>query len=390
MDRRAGVQRDFSNWAPRFGFAYQAANNTVIRGGYGLFYNPNGNGGALLRLFRHVPFGPIYSVVPGDNFVGSRVSDGFPDPPTVNFAAAKNPSGGVIGVAPNFRSAYAQQYNLTIEHEVTPWQTMFKVAYVGNLGRRLGTTYDLNQPTPSPIGTVNERRPFYRINPNIVGITYAVSDGLSAYHALQFSIEKRYSHGLALQTGYTWSHSIDNVANDFGGGSGTPQDIRCRRPCERGNSSFDIRHRLTIAGTYELPFARGKGLTHTFVGGWKINANAMVQTGLPFNLGLNNPANTNGAGGAVLTGSVAASWPQTSVAFRNGSTQPRLRSPRMEYSAMLLVMFFTGPVERTSMRRCLKTSRSPNNLNSSSVRNSSTCSIIRNSGNPTERFSTLV
>ncbi len=106
-----------------------------MRGGYGLFYNPNGNGGALLRLFRHLPFGPIYSVVPGDNFVGTRVSDGFPDPPTVNFEAAKKPSGGVIGVAPNFRSAYAQQYNLTVEHEVAPWQTLFKAAYVGNLGR---------------------------------------------------------------------------------------------------------------------------------------------------------------------------------------------------------------------------------------------------------------
>ena len=298
VDRRAGVDRDFSNWAPRFGFAYQAAGHTVIRGGYGLFYNPNGNGGALLRLFRHVPFGPIYSVVPGDNFVGTRVSDGFPDPPTVNFEAAKRPSGGVIGVAPNFRSAYAQQYNLTVEHEVAPWQTLFKVAYVGNLGRRLGTTIDLNQPTPSPVGTVNERRPFYPINPSIVGITYALSDGLSAYHALQFSVEKRYSHGLALQTGYTWAHSIDNVANDFGGGAGTPQDIRCRRPCERGNSSFDIRHRLTIAGTYELPFARGSGLMHTLLGGWRINGSAMVQTGLPFNLGLNNSANTNGAGGS--------------------------------------------------------------------------------------------
>jgi hypothetical protein len=298
VDRRAGVNRDFSNWAPRFGFAYQAMDHTVIRGGYGLFYNPNGNGGALLRLFRHLPFGPIYSVVPGDNFVGTRVSDGFPDPPTVNFEAAKRPTGGVIGVAPNFRSAYAQQYNLTVEHEVAPWQTLFKVAYVGNLGRRLGTTFDLNQPTPSPIGTVNERRSFFGINPNIVGITYAVSDGLSSYQALQFSVEKRYSHGLAFQTGYTWAHSIDNVANDFGGGAGTPQDIRCRRPCERGNSSFDIRHRLTVAATYELPFARGTGLTHTLVGGWRINTNLMAQTGLPFNLGLNNSANTNGAGGS--------------------------------------------------------------------------------------------
>jgi hypothetical protein len=298
VDRRAGITRDFSNWAPRFGFAYQALSNTVIRGGYGLFYNPNGNGGALLRLFRHVPFGPIYSVTPGDNFVGTRISDGFPAPPTVNFAAAKNPTGGVIGVAPNFRSAYAQQYNLTLEHEVAPWQTLFKVAYVGNLGRRLGTTFDLNQPTPSPVGTVAQRRPFFPVNPNIVGITYAVSDGLSSYQALQFSVEKRYGHGLAFQTGYTWAHSIDTIGNDFGGGAGTPQDIRCRRPCERGNSSFDIRQRFTFAGAYELPLFRSRGVIRTIAGGWRVNVNGFIQTGLPFNLGLDNSANTNGAGGS--------------------------------------------------------------------------------------------
>jgi hypothetical protein len=129
-------------------------------------------------------------------------------------------------------------------------------------------------------------------------ITYALSDGLANYQALQVTSEKRMSHGLAFHLGYTWSHNIDTVGNDFGGGSGTPQDIRCRRPCERGNSNFDTRHRFTLGSTYELPVFRGKGITHTLLGGWRINASAMMQSGLPFNLGLNNSANTNGAGGS--------------------------------------------------------------------------------------------
>ena len=101
-----------------------------------------------------------------------------------------------------------------------------------------------------------------------------------------------------LNSAYTWSHNIDTIGNDFGGGSGTPQDIRCRRPCERGNSNFDIRHRLTIAGTYLLPVFAGKGMMHTFLGGWRINSSVLMQTGLPFNLGLNSSANTNSAGGS--------------------------------------------------------------------------------------------
>src|SRR4030095_9922117 len=147
----------------------------------------------------------------------------------VDFAAAKNPSGAVIGVFPHFRSAYAEQYNLTVEHEIAPWQTLFKAAYVGNLGRRLGTTIDLNQPTPSPIGTVTQRRPVVAITPNLAGITYALSDGLANYQALQFTVEKRLSHGLVMQSAYTWSHNIDTIANDFGGGCGTPQDLLCTR-----------------------------------------------------------------------------------------------------------------------------------------------------------------
>ena len=101
---------------------------------------------------------------PGDVNVGTRVSDGFPAPPTVNFAPPRIPPGVVIGVPPNFRSAYAQQYNLTVQHEIAPWQMLVKAAYVGNLGRRLGTTYDLNQPEPGPT-SVASRRPFGTIRP---------------------------------------------------------------------------------------------------------------------------------------------------------------------------------------------------------------------------------
>jgi hypothetical protein len=296
VDRRMGVQRNFRDFAPRLGFAYQVLSHTVVRGGYGLFYNPSGNGGAALRLFRHVPFGPIYSITPGDFTVGTRVSDGFPDPPTVNFDAVKNPTGGVIGVAKNFRSSYAQQFNLTVEHEIAPWQLLLKAAYVGNLGRRLHTTIDLNQPLAGA-GAVANRRAFFNVRPGLAGATYGVSDGLSNYNAFQFSVDKRMSKGLAVMLGYTWAHAIDDVATEFGGGVGTPQDIRCRR-CDRGNSNYDLRHRVTISYTYALPFFRNqKGFTRLALGGWQFNGITQAQTGLPFTPSLLT-ANTNGAGGS--------------------------------------------------------------------------------------------
>ena len=302
VSRTTGINSDYRNFAPRIGFAYQVGSHTVVRGGYGLFYNPNGNGGASLRLFRHMPFGPIYSLPPGDvTPAPTRVSDGFPPPPEVDFNSVRNPFGGVIGVDPNFRSARAHQYNVSVQHEIAPWQLIVKAAYVGNVGRRLGTTFDLNQPEPGP-GAVNARRPFFGVRPNLVGVTWAVSDGIGSYNAFQLTVDKRLSAGLSMLLGYTWSHSIDTVANDFGGGAGTPQFRGCRFECERGNSNFDMRHRMTVSYTYEFPFGKGKpfansGPARWIIGNWQLNGVTIAQTGLPVNVTLNNP-NTNGAGGS--------------------------------------------------------------------------------------------
>lgn len=289
----AGVQSDWKDFAPRFGMAWQVAEHTVIRTGFGLFYNPNGNGGNLLRGERNLPFGPIVSNTPGDLQVGQRVSDGFPAPPTLNLASADNPTGGVIGVAGNLKQAYAEQFNFTVEHEIAPAATLVKVAYVGNLGRRLGTSFDLNLPVPGTTA-INTRRPFYARRPGLTSVGYYVSDGLSNYHALQISADKRLAQGLSLLLGYTWAHSIDNVATDFGGGTGTPQDVRFRNN-DRGNSAFDIRQRFTLSYVYQIPGFRNKRLTGFFLGNWQTNGILQVQTGIPYTPTLAASTTNNGA-----------------------------------------------------------------------------------------------
>ncbi|HSU33897.1 MAG TPA: TonB-dependent receptor [Bryobacteraceae bacterium] len=287
----AGVQSDWKDFGPRFGFAYQAATHTVIRGGFGLFYNPNGNGGTYLRGERTLPFGPVYLQSPSDTFVTgpgapTTFSQGFPAPPVINLAAAANPSGALLGTINSFKAAYAEQMNFTIEQEITPIQGMLRMGYVGNLGRRLDTTFNINQPVPGP-GATGPRRPYYSINPKITDVTFDVSDGDSNYHAFQVSFDKRLVHGLTALAGYTWAHSIDNVGTVFGGGTGTPQDPRCRS-CDRGNSAFDIRHRFTASFTYQIPGFRNKGITGILLGNWQTNGLVQVQTGLPFTPQLNS------------------------------------------------------------------------------------------------------
>lgn len=102
---------------------------------------------------------------------------------------------------------------------------------------------------------------------------------------------------------YTWAHSIDTVGQSFGGGADgpLPQDPR-NRLADRGNSPFDIRHRLTIAWTYQLPFGRGRrwlnrdGLAEYLLGGWQMNGINTFQTGLPFTPTLNAATVNTGTG----------------------------------------------------------------------------------------------
>ena len=300
-DARAGVTPDKNNWAPRFGFAYKATSSTVVRGGFGVYYNTQGSESVSLRMHRQTPFGPIQTETI-DQFSNTprTMSQGFRPLQNLDPAVVTaNPTGSFLAVDPNFKNGYVMQYNLQIQQEL-PWQLVAKVGYVGNLGRQLDYTYNANQPDPGP-GTPASRRPLRFVAPNVVDATYMTSDGRSAYHSLQATMEKRFSSGLSFLTAYTWAHSIDNVPNAFGGAANGPfpQDIRYRNN-DRGDSGFDIRHRFTHSMNYELPFGRGKhfsienGVLNAIAGDWQTNTIFTWQTGLPYTPTLNTSVSNAG------------------------------------------------------------------------------------------------
>ncbi len=294
VDQNAGVQPYYKNFGPRFGFAYQALPHTVLRGGFGLFYNPTGSESGALRLFRQIPFGLTISNSQSDITItpGQRVSNGFGPLPALNFALANNPSGVVTAVDPKFRPSYAEQFNFTIEQEVTPIQTVFKAATIGNLGRHLYNTYNANQPIPGATAT-NTRRPLYGLDPNLTDVNYFTTNGLSEYYAFQFTADKRFKQGVSVLLGYTWSHAIDNVPLEFGGGTAGPQPQDPRfLYLERADSIIDIRQRLTVSFLYEIPFLK----TNRYFGGWQVNGILAAQTGLPFSPVLQTSTTNTGTG----------------------------------------------------------------------------------------------
>jgi hypothetical protein len=286
------LKTDWKQFAPRFGFAYTISPKTVLRGGYGISYFPS-NFGANSQLFRNPPYVSLYTVATTTLNPVNRVSDGFPVAVPVNPAS---PIGSIIADSLDLRPSYAQQFNITVQREFAGF--VATAAYVGVLTRHQTVDYaaDIGYPGPGPIAP---RRPYYNQFPNVSGITLENSDAISNYHALQLSLEHRFSRGLTAQSTYTYGHSIDDGQPIGGGkpGSGPFPQLVNNRALERGNSDIDIRQRFVVMADYELPFARAaRGLTRFVFSGWIANAVLVAQTGVPFTV-TNSTARDNTGGG---------------------------------------------------------------------------------------------
>lgn len=308
----AGVQPFKKDFGPRFGFAYNVLQNTVVQGGFGLFFNASGSEAVNMRLARNTPFGATISETPGDIKPGTTVSQGFPTGapyfflgpnPTFNIALADAPTGSQSAVEPGFKPGYAEQFNLGVQQAITPIDMVIKVTGVGNLGRRLYDAPNVNQPIPdtTPTSSLNSRRPLFALNPNLSTVTEATSRGLSEYYGLQVVADKRLRQGVNFLLGYSWSHAIDDVALEFGGGDAgpSPQDPRNPR-ADRSNSIIDQRQRLTFSYLWMLPFGKGRhflnhgGPVDWFLGGWQTNGILLTQTGLYFSPVLNTATTNTG------------------------------------------------------------------------------------------------
>jgi hypothetical protein len=172
------------------------------------------------------------------------------------------------------------------------FNTVLTVGYVGSHGSHLNVFPNVNQPVPGSASIASRRR-----FPNLANADGAHKAADSVYHSLQVTAEKRFTTGLSFLSAYTYSHSIDNASQDTGGGPQNARDLRA----DRGNSDFDIRHRLVVSWSYELPFGRGRrflnhlqGVAQQVIGGWELNGIETFMTGQYFSPG--SAQNTLGAG----------------------------------------------------------------------------------------------
>lgn len=283
----ANVKPDYSDFSPRFGFAFSAPKGFVLRGGYGISYNPNML--ASNMAMRNPPFVSLYNVTASTLQPVNRLSDGLPTPVATDPA---NPTGNLTGVSFYGKIPYVQQYNLTIQREIGHGFAA-TMAYVGILGRNQylfngATSFNL---APAGPGAVAPRRPYYNIWPNAGNVAICGPWYNSVYQGLQTTLERRYQNGLSLMATYTYAHSIDNASGSAGTGALAIPDFR-----EHANSILDLRHRFTMLGDYALPFARGgKGFPALLAKDWGVNAIVVLSTGIAMDI-TNSSARTNTGG----------------------------------------------------------------------------------------------
>jgi hypothetical protein len=292
---------DYNDIQPRIGFAYQLWPNTVLRAGYGRFFD---NWAAITQTAQNFE-GTWPSL---DQLGASNINPVTAGAPTVT---AQNPlsqgSGNPVTTGtpftqstwfadPYLKRPYTDQWNVGIQQQVTS-KAVLTLNYVGSVGRRLdvGGAYNV-----AMVAGGNANCPSYATNPNnfncgapfpYIGATaYDRSQGNSNYNALQVSLNGRQQHGLTYLISYTWSKSIDLGCSGFYGVEGCSIQNPYNLAADRGPSATDLPQIFSAAWVYALPFGKGKmssssRVVNALIGGWNLNGVLSFNSGTAFDVG---------------------------------------------------------------------------------------------------------
>jgi hypothetical protein len=308
------VQTQKTNFAPRVGLAYQLDPRTVVRGGFGLFYNSFENQGYGPNIGENYPF--VY------NFTYKQKNLGTP---SVTPISAGSPWAGCSTAGPGGTATlnsglsciqfsplqvnasqlglqglqFAYQTPLTLSANATVQRALTnslsaQVSYVLTSGMHLQSGVGTNHVTQLLAADTGAVVPFPDFGHDS---SYHTTTGRSIYNGLQTRLEQQFHNGLQFLAAYTWSKTISDAGDLLNGGSSSPNGFRgpgipgIGQSFDRALADFDIRNVFHLSGYYEIPVGKDKQflgnagrIENAVVGGWAINSIATLQGGQPIQL----------------------------------------------------------------------------------------------------------
>ena len=261
---------DKTQFAPRVGISFAMDPKTVLRTGFGMFYEPEGTSGRVnLNI---LPYRFAETVNQTQNVAPTKtLANFFGGAPlgAVSSFPSLNPSRVHLNMGTNIH------YSLNIQHQFSEHDVL-EIGYVGNRGVHLSSANDANVPLVAGPGAIQARRPF----PLWSGISYQTQDMTNRYNSLQAKFEHRFNRGFSTLVAYTWSKVMQyNQSSVLGGNSAF----------EYARAPFDIPHNVAISGSYQLPVGRNRrylansnNFVNAFIGGWQAQTILVVRSGSPF------------------------------------------------------------------------------------------------------------
>jgi trimeric autotransporter adhesin len=263
------INRDYNNFGPRVGLAWKVPGikrSTIIRAGYGIYYNGQAYNQFALRLAQQPPFATSNNVVSSADG-RLTIADGF-----LGAIPGKNLL-NTYAVDRNYRTPNAQTWTFSIQHDLS--HGMFvEGTYTGTKGTNLDVYLSPNSAPPRTSLTSENRLPIS----NATTFTYDTPVGNSSYNGMMLRFSERFNRGISFRATYTFSKSIDDASTFAGTVAQDFRDIAA----ERGLSSFDRRHVFDANWVFTSRFRNNETtLLADLLKGWMLTGSVTAETGLP-------------------------------------------------------------------------------------------------------------
>lgn len=289
IPQNLGLTVNNKNFEPRVGFAFRPTSGTVVRGGYGISHTPlQGSYYANnYPIVQNIAYNSLNSFTPALNDSGqpATLAQGFPAAPQPAI-----PANGIIPnaptsslwyvVNPTYKDPYVMSYNLTLEQSLGG-QWVVDAAYVGNNGRQIPGSYNMNAGMIAGAGAAGQ--PEYATFKRTANTQLIYKGTNSNYNSLQARLTHHFSDGLVWTSAYSYQKAMGYISN-----AGSPSTFNFYIDFQRNYSllNYNSTHTYAQSFVYELPFGHGKryvntGLPSKVIGGWQLSDVVSARTGTP-------------------------------------------------------------------------------------------------------------